>query len=207
MNSKHIVRICSVLLALSAGLSTFALAQQEAEHEFQLGVVNFSISCNEKAQVNFNTGLALLHHRMYEQARPHFEATAKVDPSCAMARWGIAMTSFQPLWHPTSPEGLERGKAALAMARELGAPTERERGYIAAVEAFFTDPESRGESPARDHAARVRAWLEAQRELHESYPEDVDAAAFYALAEVCYAMTQFSPHEERDLPANAGREP
>ncbi|GAB6058993.1 hypothetical protein JCM31598_21100 [Desulfonatronum parangueonense] len=199
MNSKYIFRIIAVLLALSAGLSTFALAQQKAEHEVQLGVVNFPISCNEKAQEEFHTGLAHLHHMMYEQARPHFEAAAKVDPSCAMAHWGIAMTSFQPLWHPTSPEGLERGQAALARARELGAPTEREKGYIAAVEAFFTDPEPRRESPTRDHEARVKAWLKAQRELHESYPEDVDAAAFYALAEVCYAMTQFSPHEERDF--------
>lgn len=40
--------------------------------------------------------------------------------------------------------------------------------------------------------------MRAQRALHEAHPEDVDAAAFYALAEVCYAMTQFSPHRERD---------
>ncbi len=199
MKIKHVILTCAVLVALSLGLSTFVLAQHDAEHEMQLGVVNFPISCNEQAQQEFETGLAQLHHMMYEQARPHFEAAAKADPSCAMAHWGIAMTSFQPLWHPTSPEGLERGKAAVARARELGAPTEREKGYIQAVETFFTDPEPPRESPARDHEARVRAWLEAQRELHESYPEDVDAAAFYALAEVCYAMTQFSPHEERDF--------
>jgi tetratricopeptide (TPR) repeat protein len=163
------------------------------------GVVNFPISCNEEAQREFETGLGHLHHMMYEQARPHFEAAAEADPACAMAHWGIAMTSFQPLWHPTPPEGLERGKAAVAKARELGAQTEREERYIAAVEAFFTDPEPARESRARDHQARVGAWLEAQREVHEAHPDDVDAAAFYALAEVCYAMTRFSPHEERDF--------
>ncbi len=199
MKSKHRIWTCALLLSLSMGLSTFVWAQHETEKETQLGVVNFPISCNEKAQQEFETGLAQLHHMMYEQARPYFEAAAKADPSCAMAHWGIAMTSFQPLWHPTSPEGLERGKAAVAKARELGAPTEREKRYIAAVAAFFTDPEPPRESPARDHEARIKAWLEAQRELHKSYPEDVDAAAFYALAEVCYAMTQFSPHEERDF--------
>jgi tetratricopeptide (TPR) repeat protein len=199
MKNKHRFRNIVALFAISAGLITLVFTQHGTAQEEQLGVVNFPISCNEQAQQQFQTGLAQLHHMMYEQARPHFEAAAKADPSCAMAHWGIAMTSFQPLWHPTSPEGLERGKGAVAKARELGAPTEREKGYIAAVEAFFTDPEPPGKSPARDHEARVKAWLEAQRELHESYPEDVDAAAFYALAEVCYAMTQFSPHEERDF--------
>ena len=168
----------------------------EARHEH--GVVSFPISCNAEAQREFETGLAHLHHMMYEQARPHFEAAAEADPDCAMAHWGIAMTSFQPLWHPTPPEGLERGKAAVATARELGAPTEREEAYIAAVDAFFTDPEPPRDSRAKDHEARVRAWMDAQRQIHEAHPEDVDAAAFYALAEVCYAMTQFSPHEERD---------
>jgi tetratricopeptide (TPR) repeat protein len=162
------------------------------------GVVNFPVACHDAAREAIETGLAQLHHMMYEQARPHFEAAAEADPECAMAHWGIAMTSFQPLWHPTSEEGLERGKKALDTARELGAATEREEGFIAAVEAFFTDPEPARESRALDHAARVRAWKTAQRELHERYPEDVDAAAFYALAEVSYAQTQFSPHEERD---------
>ncbi len=175
-------------------------ARQAADHghEARHGVVNFPISGNAQAHEEFETGLGHLHHMMYEQARPHFEAAAEADPDCAMAHWGIAMTSFQPLWHPTPDEGLERGKAAVAKARELGAPTEREEMYIAAVEAFFTDPDPARESRAGDHEARVRAWMEAQRELHEAYPDDVDAGAFYALAEVCYAMTQFSPREERD---------
>jgi tetratricopeptide (TPR) repeat protein len=162
------------------------------------GVVNFPVSCSDEARQSIETGLGHLHHMMYEQARPHFKAAAEADPDCAMAHWGIAMSSFQPLWHPTSDEGLQRGKAALKKAREIGIPTEREERYLAAVEAFFTDPEPPQESRAADHAARVKAWKAAQRELHEAYPEDVDAAAFYALAEVCYAMTQFSPYEERD---------
>jgi len=116
-----------------------------------------------------------------------------------MAHWGIAMTSFQPLWHPTPAAGLERGKAALQRARVIDTPSEREQGYIAAVEAYFTDPGLPAPSPARDHEARVEAWKTAQRELHEAWPEDVDAAAFYALAEVSYAQTQFSPEIEQDF--------
>ena len=169
-----------------------------AAHEHDAGVVDFPITANAQAQEEFQTGLVHLHHMMYEQARPHFQAAADADPEAAMAHWGIAMTSFQPLWHPTSEAGLERGRAAVARAREIGAATEREEGYITAVEAFFTDPEPARPGRAEDHEARVYAWMQAQRELHEAYPHDVDAAAFYALAEVCYAMTQFSPDEEHD---------
>ena len=172
----------------------------ELEHEH--GVVDFEISCNEEAQEEFLTGLAHLHHMMYEQARPHFETAADVDPNCAMAHWGIAMTSFYPLWMPTPEDLLVRGKDAVETAKSIGAETEREEGYISAVEVFFTDPEPALESAAEDHAARLESWTEAQRELHEHYPDDVDAAAFYALAEISYAQTQFSPHEERDLTPN-----
>jgi tetratricopeptide (TPR) repeat protein len=168
-----------------------------AHHEH--GHVDFPVSCNEEAAGHIETGVAQLHHMMYEQARPHFESAVEADPECAMAHWGIAMASFYPLWTPTPDPLLERGKAAVAQARELGAPTEREEGYIAAVEAFFTDPDPPVEGRPADHAARVEAWKQAQHTLHEAHPEDVDAAAFYALAEVCYAVTQFRPGEERDF--------
>ncbi len=179
--------------------SCFCHPDAHAERRHRHGVVEFEVSCNEAARKALQTGLGHLHHMMYEQARPYFEAAAEADPDCAMAHWGIAMTSFQPLWHPTSEDGLARGTAAVAKAREIGAPTEREEAYITAVEAFFTDPDPPRRSRARDHEARVSAWMEAQRKIHDAWAEDVDAAAFYALAEVCYAMTQFSPHKERDF--------
>jgi tetratricopeptide (TPR) repeat protein len=173
-----------------------AVAQQGDE---ELGQVRFPISCNQTAQEEFHVGLAQLHHMMYGQAREHFEAAAEADPRCAMAHWGIAMSSFQPIWHPTSDEDLERGRTAVQAARELGASTERERAHIAAVEAFFTDPDPAAPSRPADHEARVAAWKEAQRELHEAYREDVDAAALYALAKVALAQAQFSPAEEPDF--------
>jgi tetratricopeptide (TPR) repeat protein len=171
-----------------------------AQHEgHELGEVDFPTSCSLQAQEEFHVGLALLHHRRYGQAREHFEAAAETDAQCAMAHWGIAMSSFQPLWHPTSEEDLERGKAAVHAARELGAPTERERAHIAAAEAFFIDPAPPAPSRPADHEARVLTWKEAQRELHEAHRDDVDAAAFYALAKVAYAQAQFSPAEEPDF--------
>lgn len=187
----------AVLTLLLGILLSADLARAQHEDQ-QLGVVDFHIFCSQEAQEPFETGLAQLHHMMYEQARAHFEAAAEADATCAMAHWGIAMTSFQPLWHPTSDEDLARGRAAVEAARSIGAPTEREEGYIAAVEAFFTDPEPSDPERSNDHEARIAAWREAQRDLHEAHPDDVDAAAFYGLSEVAYAMTQFSPDEEHD---------
>lgn len=129
------------LLTLILGVllsADLALAQHDGH---QLGEVDFPTSCSQEAQEQFDVGLAQLHHMMYERARPHFEAAAEADADCAVAHWGVAMTRFQPLWHPTSDEDLARGESAVEAARRIGAPTEREEGYVAAVEAFFADPD------------------------------------------------------------------
>lgn len=167
------------------------------EHDH--GVVDFPVSCNDEAQQMIEEGLVHLHHMMYSQARPHFEAATEADPECAMAHWGVAMTCFQPLWAPSSEEDMILGKESVQKALEIDAPTERERGYLSAVEAFFTDPDPPAEDRPADFEARVKAWKSAQRQLHEDYPDDVDAGSFYALSEVAYAMTQFSPDAERDF--------
>jgi tetratricopeptide (TPR) repeat protein len=187
----------TILTILFSALLSANLAWAQHGHH-QHGETDFHISCSEEAQEEFQMGLAQLHHMMYEQARPHFRAAAEADPQCAMAHWGIAMTSFQPLWQPTSDENLERGRNAVERARQLGAHTDREEAHISAVEAFFTDPDPPAPDRPSDHQARVQAWLDAQRAVHEAHPADVDAAAFYGLAEVSYATTQFSPDEEAD---------
>jgi tetratricopeptide (TPR) repeat protein len=166
------------------------------------GVVDFPTSCNEEAQAHIEMGLAHLHHMMYDQSSPLFEAAVEADADCAMAQWGIAMTSFHPLWSPTSAAGLERGQAAIEAAYAIGAPTEREQGYILAADAFFADPEPPQADEPSDHKARVKSWMEAQGELHEAFPEDVDAAAFYGLAQIAYAQAQFSPAREPDYTLN-----
>jgi hypothetical protein len=84
-----------------AALASEARGQeQHAGHA--LGTVNFTISCSAPAQAAFNHAVALLHHMTYPQATEGFQQVARIDPGCAMAHWGIAMTLFQPLW-PTRP--------------------------------------------------------------------------------------------------------
>jgi tetratricopeptide (TPR) repeat protein len=181
------------------GITLVSVAPSVAQHTaHRLGDVRFPVSCNEAAQRHIHTGLAQLHHMMYEHARSDFEAAASADARCAMAQWGIAMSHFQPLWHPTRPGDLERGRAAADEAAALEPPTPREQRYVSAVQAFFRDPDPPTPDRASEHQARTRTWMEAQRAVHEAHPQDADAAAFYALAQVAYAMTRVSPHEPRD---------
>jgi tetratricopeptide (TPR) repeat protein len=52
---------------------------------------------------------------------------------------------------------------------------------VAAVEAFFLDPSS------SDYWLRVRRWEQAMEKVHAAFPDDPEAAAFYALAHLAIA--------------------
>lgn len=169
--------LCTILINFIL-LTQTALAQQEDQ---QYGDVDFSTSCQAEAQEQFDTGLALLHHMMYEQAAGHFATAADADPACAMAHWGIAMTQLHPLWAPPTKQEFGKGQAAVEQAKAIKAPTGRERQYIDAIATYYATAEDAG------HREGVQAWEEAQRVLHEAFPEDIEAAAFYALAHIATA--------------------
>jgi tetratricopeptide (TPR) repeat protein len=99
-----------------------------------------------------------------------------------MAHWGIAMTLFQPLW-PTRPrpEALQRGWDEVQTAKALQPPTERERLFVAAAEAFFLEPAS------QDYWLRIRRWEQAMEKLYAAFPDDDEVAAVYALAHLAAA--------------------
>jgi hypothetical protein len=66
-------------------------------------------------------------------------------------------------------------------AKALQPPTERERLFVAATEAFFLEPES------SDYWLRIRRWEQAAEKVHDSFRDDLEAAAFYALAHLATA--------------------
>src|SRR5262249_46250753 len=97
-------------------------------------------------------------------------------PNFAMAYWGEALAYSQPLWRNESPD---KARAVLmrlaptAAARQAKAPTAREKGYLDAVEKLFG---------AGDQPSRARAYSDRMGALHVQFPDDDEAAAFYALA-------------------------
>ncbi len=184
------------LLLLLAGPAPAGDWQPSQSGSGNPGDVDFPISCSGSAQAEFNGAVALLHHMTYPQARAAFERVAKIDPQCAMAHWGIAMTLFQPLW-PTrpGPEELRRGWEEVQKARALEPGNERERRFIAAAEAFFQDPAS------PDYWARIHRWEQAMEKVHAAFPEDPEAAAFYALAHLATAPADRISRTNADVAA------
>ena len=161
------------------------------------GKVEFPISCTPSVQSEFSRGVALLHSFFYEEARRVFASVAERDPKCAMAQWGIAMTWWHPIWTPPRPDEMSAGKAAIEKAMALNAGTDRERGFITALNVYYNTRESsnagaigqscHGPVGPRD---RVIAYEKAMHQLRDTYPDDFEVQAFYAFAVLAagYAM-------------------
>ncbi len=167
-----------LFIALLLCLAQAAPAQHtDHRHEpsEKVGRVNFAISCTPAAQRQFNRAVAWLHSFEYEEAEKAFNDVAATDPRCGIAYWGVAMSNYHPLWAAPTADELKRGWAAVQKAKLAGARTQRERSYIAAMEAFYRDTDK------VDHRTRTFAYHEAMKQLHQSYPSDQEAAVFYAL--------------------------
>ncbi|HKQ05526.1 MAG TPA: hypothetical protein VJ464_10365 [Blastocatellia bacterium] len=174
-----------ILLGLFAPLGH---AQEPHEHQHaegeKLGQVHFPVSCDPSLQGEFDRAVAMLHSFWYERAAEAFAEIARKDPSCAMAHWGMAMTIYHPLWEKPGAEALKNGSAAVGRARLITAKTEREKDYIAAIEAFYKDYAD------VDHVTRTLAYEKAMQQLHSRFPEDHEATVFYSLALLASAQAQ-----------------
>jgi tetratricopeptide (TPR) repeat protein len=179
----------ALLLALSP-----AQAQQEHDHH-ELGTVDFKTSCNVEAQRAVTRGVAWLHSFEYEEAEKSFAGAAAVDPKCGMAQWGIAMSNYHPLWAAPAPGELEKGRAAIARGKSIGAPTARERDYIAALDLFYANTDR------LNHGARTIAYTDAMERLHRSHPGDQEAAVFFALALIAAGTLDSDPSFAREIRA------
>ncbi len=152
-----------------------AEAVPAAESADVLGDVSFEVSCDEAVHGEFDRAVATLHSFEFEEARGMFESIAAQDPECAMAHWGVAMTSYHPLWAPPTESERAQAAAAIETAQGLNA-TEREKLYIEAIASFFRDAESVG------HRERAMRYENGMADVHAQYPDDAEAKIFYALA-------------------------
>src|SRR5215475_2240495 len=136
MNLRRSLFAAGVIATVLPG-STFS------QQDDRLGNVSFPTSCDPKVQAEFNRGVAMLHSFWFLIARRTFEGIAQQDPGCAMAYWGIAMdylgNSFVTV--PTRAES-QAASEALDKARAIGAKTQRERDFIAALTAYFRNHET-----------------------------------------------------------------
>lgn len=142
----------------------------------ELGVVSFQILNDKETVKDFNFAMSLLHSFEYEEGEKAFARIIEKNPSCAMAYWGVAMCNYHPLWAPPELAELKKGLMALQIAQSIDKKTERESDYINALLTFYTN------SDKDDHRTRCLRYEKAMEEIYKKYPDDKEAAIFYALS-------------------------
>jgi hypothetical protein len=170
---KPIAAMLLTLVALNSG----AQDHQHGNGE-KLGTVHFATSCNEGAQKEFNRAVALLHSFQFSRAIEGFDAVLGKDTTCGIAYWGIALSDWSNPFAPGAKDKsqLQAGHESAEHGKTVGAKTERERAYLAAVGKLYSDYEN---TPQQ---TRLIAYRDAMGEVAAKYPEDHEAQIFYALS-------------------------
>jgi len=170
---------------------TFLAAQETHNHPApeKLGTVSFPISCKPSVQAQFNRGLALLHSFAYTEADAAFQNVAKLDPQCAIAHWGSAMTDFHQLWEPPLPPAtLAAAQKEIQLAQQIKTGSERERQFIAALGLIYQNADT---VPYR---TRSLNYATAMGDLAAANPKDIESQVFYALALLATASPSDKTH-------------
>ena len=188
-----------MILLVAASIFALASPGEEAGHDHgpQIGKVAFDTTCNATAKAHFQRGLAWLHSFEYQRAERGFADAAAADPACGIAYWGVAASYYHPLWAAPTPDEYKKATAALAKAREVGARSQRENDYIAALGAFYDGGDR------IDHKTRVLAYEAALDRLHQRFPNDREAAVFHALSLIAAGTLDSDPEYGRERKAAA----
>ena len=142
----------------------------------QFGTVDFEFSGSEKIKEDFNLAIKLLHSFEYDEAEKAFAKVIDEEPECAMAYWGVAMSNFHALWTPPSEPELKKGSKAIEIAKSIEQKSQREADYINAISSFYTDWDK------LDHHTRCIKFEKGMENIYTKYPNDKEAAIFYALS-------------------------
>ena len=142
----------------------------------QLGTVSFANSCRPAVQADFNRGVALLHSFWLNEAGKMFRKVVAADPDCAMAGWGIAMADFNEVNGGPTTSGVVWAKIALKEADDAREKDPREAAYVHALHRYFDD------YTEKDSDVYAKQYTDAMADVAKTYPQDIEAQVFYALA-------------------------
>ena len=163
--------VFTMLGACAIGQSSNQADQAEQPELGKTGAVDFPTSCSRPAQARFLRGVTALHSFWYPVALDEFREATKMDPDCMMGHWGEEMAHNHPIWG--DPQETDAARNALGKIRDTPKLTPRERAWLQAVKVLYGDG---------DKSSRDRAYAAAMEKIHLDYPEDAEAALFYALS-------------------------
>ena len=163
-----------IVIALGA---LFVVAISDLRQREALRQVHFEISCGAAVQRLFDRATARLHAMAYVEAERAYTAIAALEPDCAMAYWGVAMSRLKrPIAITPLPDDLRTARDALQRAADAKIATPRERAYLAALELLVGDGDPAGWQD------RTGLYENAMAALATRHPKDREATIFYALA-------------------------
>jgi len=141
-----------------------------------LGGYSYRITTSSaEAQRWFDQGLRLVYAFNHLEAQRAFREAARLDPVCAMCFWGIAITEGSNYNAPTNTDRERKAATAAQEASRLSAgASPPARAMIQALaKRHSTDPAAKRET-------LDRAYADAMREVARQFPDDLEAATFFA---------------------------
>jgi tetratricopeptide (TPR) repeat protein len=177
----------------------FSFAQETHNHGTpeKLGKVSFPISCVQAVQQQFNRGVALLHSFAYAPAEEAFQGVAELDPRCAMAHWGIAITYYHQLWDPAiASAAIPFGQKEVRRAQQISTTSERERQFINALALLYQD------AATVPYRTRALSYEQAMGRLASANRADTESQVFYALALLANASPADKTHANQKQAAD-----
>lgn len=173
-----ILRFALVLVILASFIPCVAQEKVEVSSGAlidDLGKIGFPNSCTPAAQTALLRGIAQLHSFQYAAAEKAFSEVPQADSHCAMAYWGLAMSTYHPLWEGAGQKALLKGRGYLEKIKTDWPVSKREREYIDAMGIIFSDSRHLGDE-------RIADYSRALKEICKHYPDDGEAQAFFALS-------------------------
>lgn len=190
-HSKAVIATLFGLFTLSFAVSNYA-----AELD-RIGTFDFPTSGSPAAQEHFILGVGYLHSFGMTQAQAEFRLAQEIEPDFAMAYWGEAFTYQHPFFgqKDEGPGQALMRLGATSEERLAKAPTEREKGFLRAAEAYALTV---GDMPER----RI-AWMNAMADLYAQFPDDAEVRAFYAASMLAGATASGQDRDRINMRAGA----
>lgn len=136
-----------------------------------------------EAQRYMNQALIWTFSFNHDEAIRSYRRAAELDPTLAMAYWGIALCNGPHINNPVmdEPRAVAAWEALQKAQAAAGSASPTERALIGALAARYTDP-SLPPIPCtfEERAPFDRAYAAAMAMVHAQFPNDADIAVLYA---------------------------